>query len=211
MSADAVTVPAAIRRAVSPEDAARGDFYALLARFFASAPDAPLLASLAAADSIPADGDPALARAWQGLVDASSVMDPDAAREEYAALFEAVGKAEVSVYAGFYGGAPSIDHPRVRIQADLAALGLARPASLTEPEDHYSGLFEVMRILVAGGASRGPAPVAEQKRFFETHLEPGLARFFAAVGRAPRANYYRHVAAVGAAFGALESESFQLD
>jgi TorA maturation chaperone TorD len=211
VSAEAVAVPVAVRRAVPPEDAARGDFYALLARLFVAAPDAALLSSLAAADPIPAEGDPTLARAWQGLVDASSVMDPDAARDEFAALFEGVGKAEVSVYAGFYGGAPSIDHPRVRIQADLAALGLARPETVTEPEDHYSGLFEVMRVLVAGGAARGAGPVAEQKRFFETHLKPGAGRFFAAVGRAPGANYYRHVAAVGAAFIALESESFQLD
>ena len=211
MSAEAVAAPVAIRRPVAPEDAARADFYALLARMFVAAPDGPLLASLAEAPPIPADGDPALARAWQSLVDASSVMDADAAHEEYAALFEGVGMAAVSLYAGFYGGAPSIDHPRVRIQADLAELGLARPASLTEPEDHYSGLFEVMRVLVGGGANRSAATLAEQKRFFETHLKPGAPRFFAAVGQAPGTNYYRHVAAVGAAFMALESESFQLD
>ncbi|HUP98535.1 MAG TPA: molecular chaperone TorD family protein [Usitatibacter sp.] len=208
---EAVSVPVTVRRTLAAEDAARADFYALLARFFVAAPDAALLANLAAADAIPADGDPALSRAWRDLVDASSAMDADAARDEFAALFEGVGKAEVSVYAGFYGGAPSIDHPRVRIQADLAALGLARPSTVTEPEDHYSGLFEAMRVLVAGGAARGAATVAEQKRFFQDHLQPGMGRFFTAVGRSPAANYYRHVAAVGAAFTALESESFQLD
>jgi len=201
--------PVAIHRVAAPEEAARADFYALLARMLTAPPDAALLAQLGAADAI-VDGDPDLARAWQGLTQASSAMDPDAAAEEHEALFAGVGKSEVSLFAGFYGGAPSIDHPRVRIQADLAALGLERRA-VTEPEDHYAGLFEVMRVLVAGGAGRSPATVAEQRRFHDSHLEPGVARFFAALASAQHANYYRHVAAVGRAFMALESESFRLD
>jgi TorA maturation chaperone TorD len=116
----------------------------------------------------------------------------------------------VSIYAGFYSGAPAVDHPRVRIQADLAQLGLA-PQVATEPEDHFGVIFDAMRVLVAGGAGRGPAPLAEQRRFFERHLRPGAARFLAAVGAAKEANYYRRVAALAAAFVALETESFQLD
>jgi TorA maturation chaperone TorD len=121
-----------------------------------------------------------------------------------------VGKAPVSIYAGFHGGAPAVDHPRVRIQADLAALGLARTAT-TEPEDHYGVIFDTMRVLVAGGAGREPATAPEQARFFDRHVRPGAARFFAAVGSSARANYYRHVAALGAAFIALETQSFQMD
>ena len=210
MNAPAVA-PVKVRRAASPEDAARADFYALLARFFLQAPDGGLLASLARAAPLPGEGDPDLARAWQGLVDASSVMDGDAAREEFDALFVSTGKAPVSLYAGFYGGAPAIDHPRVRILNDLAALGLGRPPTVTEPEDHLAGLFEVMRVLAAGGAGRDPATIAEQRKFYQAHLEPGVTKFFAAVAAAPGANYYRRVAAVGAAFAALESESFKLD
>ena len=203
--------PVRVRRAPSPEDAARADFYALLARFFHDAPDASLLSSLSQAGPLPAHGDPELSRAWQGLVGASSAMDADAAREEFDALFVSTGKSPVSLYAGFYGGAPAIDHPRVRILNDLAALGLGRPETVVEPEDHYAGLFEVMRVLAAGGAGRDPATVAEQRTFYQAHLEPGVSKFFAAVAAAPGANYYRQVAAVGAAFAALESESFKLD
>ena len=201
----------AIRRTATPEDAARGDFYALLARLFVAPADDALLASLAAAGPLPADGDPELARAWQGLVDASSAMDADAARDEYEALFLSTGKAPVSLYAGHYMGAPAIDHPRVNILNDLARLGLGRPATVTEPEDHFAGLFEVMRVLAAGGAGRDPAPLPQQRSFYQAHLEAGIAKFFAAVASAPGANYYRRIAAVGAAFAALESESFRLE
>src|ERR1700694_4760452 len=101
-------------RALPPEEAARGDFYALLARMLHTAPDGALLANLAAAPPIPFEGDAELAKAWQDLVNASSAMDAEAAADEFEALFFGVGKAAVSVYAGFYGGAPAADHPRVR-------------------------------------------------------------------------------------------------
>lgn len=209
MSARAAVAPIALKRSVAPEEAARADFYALLARLLNAPPDGPLLAELAAAAAI--EGDPGLARAWQDLVHASSAMDADAAAEEYEKLFVGMGKSQVSVYAGFYAGAPSIDHPRVRIQSDLAALGLVRNPQVTEPEDHFGGLFEVMRVLAAGGAGREGAPLADQRRFFDAQVKPGAARFFEALGRARDSNYYRHVAALGAAFVALESESFLLE
>ena len=207
----AVATPVTLQRPLPPEEAARADFYALLARLLHSPPDQRLLADLGAAPALPQEGAPDLAKAWQDLVNASSVMDEDAAAEEYEQLFVGMGKAKVSIYAGYYGGAPAIDHPRVRIQADLAALGLGRSAGNREPEDHYASLLDVMRVLVAGGAGREPATLAEQKRFFDAHLAPGLAAFFARVGQTAEANYYRAVGAVGAAFTSLEMQSFQLD
>jgi len=206
---EALAAAVALHRALPAEEAARGDFYALLARLFLAPPDAALLRSLAAAPLI--EGRGVLGEAWKALVEASSAMDADAASEEYEALFAGVGRARVSIYAGHYSGAAAIDHPRVRIRADLAALGLGQRDSVTEPEDHFAGLFEAMRVLAAGGAGRSPAALAEQRRFFEAHVEPGGPRFCAAVCGAAEANYYRRVAAFGAAFLALESESFQLD
>jgi TorA maturation chaperone TorD len=200
-----------LRRRPAPEEAGRADFYALLARLFHSAPDAALLSTLATAAPIPAEGDPALSQAWARLVQASAAMHPDAAAEEYEVLFTGVGKSRVSLYAGRYSGATAVEHPRVRIQNDLAALGLERPQSISEPEDHFAGLFDVMRVLAGGGAGRDPADLAEQRRFYEAHVGPGVRGFLAAVGSANEANYYRHVAAVAAAFVALEEESFKLD
>ena len=68
-----------------------------------------------------------------------------------------------------------------------------------------------MRVLVAGGAGRGPATLGEQKLFYEAHVKPGVGAFLAAVREAPESNYYRRVAAVGEAFVGIENESFNLD
>lgn len=209
MSAQAAPAPVRLRRNLPPEEAARADFHALIAALLNGPPDAGLLSHLACAG--PIEGDADLARAWQGLVQASSAMDADAAAEEYESLFAGLGKAKVSIYAGHYVGAPAVDHPRVRIQAALADLGLAREPRVTEPEDHLGHLFETMRVLVSGTATRPPAGLPGQKAFFEEHVGPAAARFFEALGRAPEANYYRQVAAVGAAFTALEWQSLQLE
>ena len=196
-------------RPVAPEDAARADFYALLAALFHHAPDAKLLQTLAIAPPIDG-GSEGLARAWSELVAASAAMDPEAAAEEYEALFVGVGKARVSVYSGWYTSALWMEPARVRIIEALAALGLARPAGVSEPEDHFAALFETMRVLVAGGAGRAPASLAEQRAFYESHVKPGVGHFLAAVREAPESNYYRKVAAVGEAFVGIENESFNL-
>jgi len=208
---NAVATPVTIHRALAAEESARADFYALLGRLFQDAPDNALLHLLSSAEPIPAEGDPRLAKAWQELVDASSAMDADAALEEYEALFGGVGKAAVSLYAGFYAGAAAVDHPRVRIRADLAGLGLAPRDDSPEPEDHFGGIFDAMRVLVGGGAGRGPATVQEQRRFFESHLQPAMGGFLRTLAAANGANYYRKVAALAAAFLAIETESFDLD
>jgi TorA maturation chaperone TorD len=205
----AAAAPVLLQRRLPAEEAARADFHALIARLFHDAPDAALLASLAAAPEL----DPAslLAPAWRELCLASQAMDAEAAREEYETLFVGVGKAEVSIYAGYYAGAPAADHPRVRLKRQLAALGLDAREDNPEPLDHFAGLFDVMRVLVAGGAGRASASVEEQQHFFEEHLEHAAPAFFAAIEAAPIANYYRKVARFAAAFVAFEAQSFALE
>ncbi len=203
----AAAAPVEIRRRLPAEEAARADFHALLARLLQAPADASLLAQIAAA---PAMEGP-LRASWQGLVDASSVMDPEAAREEYEALFVGMGKALVSIYAGVDLGAPAADHPRVRIQKELADLGFARRDGATEPEDHIAGLFEMMRVLAGGAPGRDPAPLPRQRVFFDTYLARAALGFFEAVQAEPQANYYRKVAEFGAAFIAFEAQSFDLD
>ena len=198
-----------LQRRLPAEEAARADFYALLARLLHGAPDASLLASLAQAPQLGGDGE--FDGAWSALCLASRAMDAEAARDEYEALFIGVGKARVSIYAGFYTGAPAADHPRVRLQRELAEFGLAPKAGNPEPEDHLAGLFDVMRVLVAGGAGRGPATLSQQRRFFDEYLARGARGFFAAVLASPDANYYRRVAQLGCAFLDLEAQSFELD
>ena len=66
MNAD--TAPLQMVSTLPPEEAARADFYALIARLFYAPPDAALLETLAAANEIVAeDGAASLALAWRDL------------------------------------------------------------------------------------------------------------------------------------------------
>ena len=84
-----------------PEEVARANFYALLARLFYAAPDAALLDAIAAAGEIEAE-DGGIAAAWQGLARAATAADPEAVRDEYDTAFVGTGKAPVTLYACAY-------------------------------------------------------------------------------------------------------------
>jgi TorA maturation chaperone TorD len=209
-----------VQHRLEPEDQARADFYALLARLFAAAPDAALLAAIAAAVPLASDAPggmgPAageaktIAYAWDSLRAASAVIDPDAAGDEFQALFVGVGMSEVSLYASHYLG-PQSGRPLAAVRATLAALGLARRPGSSEFEDHLSVELEVMRMLVAGDAGRRPATIAEQRAFCETHLLPWAFDCCAAISTSLLANYYRQVASFASCFLALERDSFAIE
>src|SRR6478735_6774298 len=85
----------------APEDRARADLYALIARFFYAPPDAQLLEAIAEADEIVGEDDSvALADAWRRLQAACAATDEEAAQEEYDGLLIGVGKAVVPPYVG---------------------------------------------------------------------------------------------------------------
>ena len=199
---------------LEPEDQARADFYALLARLYAAAPDAPLLAAIATAGSL--DGDAGvedsndLAAAWDSLRAASAETDPTSVADEYQALFIGGGKSEVSLYATHYLG-PQSGRPLAEVRAALAALGLARRPEQSEFEDHLSVLLETMRMLVAGDADRRPASIAEQKAFCERHLLPWAFDCCSAITQNSVAKFYRQVASYTSSFLALERDSFAID
>jgi TorA maturation chaperone TorD len=111
--------------ALAPEDAARADFYALLARLWHSGPDAPLLAAIAAADEIAAEGDQTgLADAWRQLQAAAAAADAETARTEHDALFVGTGRAAVTPYASHYLTETARERLLVALRDELVELGL---------------------------------------------------------------------------------------
>jgi len=187
---------------VESEDQARADFYALLARLYASAPDAALLSSIAACDE--------LADTWRKLIAASSAMDPAAAADEYQTLFVGVGKSEVSVHASAYVKSPGRT-PLIEIRASLAKLGLARQSGVNVYEDHLATVCETMRALILGAGRGEPFAFAEQREFFEAHVKPWVFDCCTAIQNSPVANYYRRVAEFTQLFMVIERDSFTID
>lgn len=210
-AATAATSPVAVHPNLAPEDRARGEFYAVLARLFASAPDAELLRLIAVAPELPSDeGDSDLPRAWNRLRDASSVMEAEAADDEYTTLFIGVGRSEIDLHASHWIGAAKAEKPLVAVRADLARLGLARLTDVNIYEDHLSVLLETMRVLILGSPGRVPGTIAEQQAFFAAHITPWVDACCDAINDKPVASYYRCVAQLLKSMLAIERDAFAI-
>ena len=199
---------------IAPEEQARADFYALLARLYAAAPDAALLSSIAVCDELSADAEGeagrALAETWRRLIAASTAMDPAAAADEYQTLFIGVGKSEVSAHASAYVKFPG-SSPLIEVRAALARLGLARQSGVNIYEDHLAAVCETMRVLITGAGGGEPFAFAQQREFFESHVKPWVLDCCTAIQNSPIANYYRRVAEFTQLFMVIERDSFAIE
>ena len=191
------------------EDQARADLYALLSRLLLSAPDPALLDALGSADPILAEGgEPALEQSWERLVLASSVMDIEAVRDEFDALFISVGTPPLNPYGSRYLAGYLNDTPLAELRADLARFGVQRMRGVGEFEDHLGALCETMRVLITGAPGIARQPLARQQAFFEVHIAPWYARCVDDIAGAEGANYYRLVARLAGAFLDIEAQAF---
>ena len=148
---------------------------------------------------------------WDNLRAASSVMEPEAAQQEYIDLFIGVGKSEVNLHGSHWLTGFMMEKPLVELRKALASLGLQRAAHATMLEDHLSALCETMRLLIAGGPGRAPTAADEQHEFFAAHIDPWFERCTGAICAHTVANYYRPVAEFTESFMVLERESFAID
>ena len=200
----------ALPHPVSAEDRIRADLYALVARLFAAAPDAELLDLLGRAPELPDEAASPLAAAYNALLRASRAMDAEAAEQEYTDLFVGVGKSEVNLHGSHWLTGFMMDKPLAELRTDLAELGLERRDSTDLLEDHLAAVAEVMRLLVAGGEGRPPAPLAVQQRFFASRIASWALVCCDAICACPLANYYRPAAEFTRQFLAIERDSFAM-
>lgn len=200
------------RRYVAPEDQGRANFYALISRLFADAPDAALLTAIGGSPPLAAEDDGALlSLAWSRLIAACSVMDVEAARDEYDALFIGVGKAPLNLHASHHLTGFMMEQPLADVRRSLATLGFARIESQTMVEDHLASLCEVMRLLIVGAEGVEQKDLSTQRQFFDAHLASWFESCCGAIVKSPLANFYSVVAQFASSFLQVERDSFAID
>jgi TorA maturation chaperone TorD len=184
-----------------PEEAARANFYALLARLFYAPPDATLLKAIAG-DTMEGD----LADPWSDLARAAADADAEAVREEYETAFIGTGKAPVTLYTSAYTIRYSSEVPLAELRGELAALGLARRAEVREPEDHIAALCDTMRHLIA----EQKIDLDQQRRFFNRWIAPTVEPLCGAIERSEKTRFYKPVARFAKSFLVLEQAAFEM-
>jgi TorA maturation chaperone TorD len=176
----------------------RAQTYALLATLLNSEPSRELLANLAALDIV--EPDSPMGKQWLQLREAAKAIDFDSLADEYQALFIGVTHGELIPYGSYYQTGFLMEEPVAVLRSDLAKLGLERQENVTEPEDHIAAQCDVMRlILMAEGT-----PIVSAEQFFQRHLAPWVAKFFADMTAAKSAIFYRSVGQFGETFFELE-------
>jgi TorA maturation chaperone TorD len=134
---------------------------------------------------------------------------PQAATDEWDALFGGVGKPEVFVYASHHLAGFLNERPLAALREDLARLGLTRDAQRGETEDHVAFVFEVMRWLVAGD-DLALCNLEQQRRFFRAHVQTWVEALCDAVQAHPKARLSRALAELTRAFVQVETQAFDL-
>jgi len=184
-------------------DVLRGAEYALLSVLLGKAPSEELLSRLS---GLRGDAT-ALGLAHIDLANAAQAIDETSAGREYFNLFVGVGRGELLPYGSYYQTGFLHERPLARVREDLALLGIERVDSVREPEDHIAILCEIMSGLAQGEYD---ADAQAQARFFERHIAPWAARFFADLETTGAAQFYKSVGRVGRTFIELEAEAFKL-
>jgi TorA maturation chaperone TorD len=197
-----MTQPLQFVETLPPEEVARANFYALLARLFYAPPDAPLLRTLAT-ETLDGDG---IAETWSALAQAAAGADVEALREEYDKVFVGTGKAPVTLFTGAYSIRYTSEVPLVDLRGELARLGLSRREEVHEPEDHIAALCDTMRHLVA----QQKRPLEEQKRFFDRWIAPAYGPLCTAIERSDKTEFYKSVARFAKSFFELEQTAFEM-
>ena len=182
----------------------RAGAYDLLAALLRAEPGDEVLARAAGLDGVAGSSELEAAMAALGLA-ARSFSAAEAARE-YFDLFIGIGRGELVPYGSWYQTGFLMERPLSDLRNDLAEMGFARDPSVCEPEDHVAALCEVMSMLCLESADPD-----RERRFYRRHLAPWVGRFYADLGAAKGARFYRSVARFGAAFSAFEARYLEMD
>lgn len=191
------------------EELQRAELYGLLAQLWLAPPPASLLQAFSVAITQAPERGSFLEEPWEQLVSAMRQTTPQAAQQEFDALFQGVGKPQVFVYGSYHLSGFLNEKPLAELRADLHALGLTRDPQRLETEDHVAYVLEVMRYLIAGD-DVAICNLEQQRRFFRQHVQPWVGLLCDDVQAQPNASLWHSVARLTAAFIQVETQGFDL-
>ena len=190
---------------ITAEDRLRADLYEYLGLMLARPPDRALLDRTAA---LRGDDTP-LGQAVTALARVARHTGPQAAEREFTQLFIGLGRGELLPYASYYLTGFLNEKPLAGLRRDMAARGMRRAENVYEPEDNIASCMEMMAGLITGRFG-APAPLDDQKTFFNRHVGPWAGHFFADLEAARNSVLYAPLGAVGRAFMEIETQAFRM-
>ncbi len=195
----------AVTAEIIEEDLLRAHVYRLLAKLLRASPDKDTLHSISQLNG----DDSELGQALATLAKVAGKVTAEQTAEEYQNLFIGVGRGELLPYGSYYLTGFLNEKPLAKLRKDMAAIGIERRDAVCEPEDHIAALCEMMAGLITGEYGE-PLALAEQKRFYGTHVEPWAAHFFTDLEGARSSKLYGAIGSIGKAFMDIETSAFRM-
>jgi TorA maturation chaperone TorD len=124
-------------------------------------------------------------------------------------LFGGVGKPEVYLYGSHFLSGFLNEKPLARLRTELISLGLERSEVMSDTEDHFAYLCEVMRYLIAGD-DVAVANLTRQREFFSTHMQPWVNLMCDDIQNNSKAKFYASLAELTRAFMGIEAQGFDM-
>ncbi len=190
---------------IAEEDRMRADLYDFLGLLLARPPSQTVLTQTATLSG----DDTALGQSISGLARVAHVTKPAAAEREFNALFIGLGRGELLPYASYYLTGFLNEKPLAQLRTDMASRGITRAPNVYEPEDNIASLMEMMGGMIAGRFGE-PAGLATQQEFWNRHIGPWAAHFFADLEAAKNSVFYASVGAIGRNYMEIEKEGFRM-
>jgi TorA maturation chaperone TorD len=191
------------------EETARSEMYGLIAGVLYASPAIEFIAQIrVSVTDAPAAG-AFLEEPWRNFVGVTRSMTDQAIRDEYDALFGGVGKPEIYLYGSHYLSGFLNEKPLTRLRTELNSLGLERSDLMSDTEDHFAYLCEVMRYLIAGD-DVAVANLTRQREFFSTHIQPWVNLMCDDIQNNTKAHFYASLAELIRAFMGVEAQGFDM-
>lgn len=190
---------------IDPEDRARAELYEFLGLLLAKPAEASLLEQIA---GLKAEDTP-LGQTLGLISRIASVTSAEAAEREFNDLFIGLGRGELLPYASHYLTGFLNEKPLANLRSDMARRGIQRAEGKYEPEDNIASLMEMMGGMIVGRFGTVTS-VAEQKEFFNAHVEPWAIHFFTDLEATNSSVFYGAVGSLGKQFMEVEAEAFAM-
>lgn len=188
---------------LAPEDFLRAQLYQLIAAPFSAPPTSEILAAFAAID-----GDNSrLGQALKSCAAAAAHASPEAEDDAFHELFIGIGSGVLIPFGSYYLTGFLHEKPLAKLRDDMAALGVEHNPDIKEPEDHIASVLEMMAGLIEG--RYGPAAsLAEQKKFYDAHVNSWAPHFFKDLSETKQSAFYAAVGVLGSIFMEIEAQAF---
>ncbi len=191
---------------IAPEDESRAAIYAMLAKLLSAPPSEEQLSDLARLQGSETEFGQTIARLSQAARDTTAAREEDA----YHDLFIGLTRGKLLPYGSYYLTGFLHEKPLARLRNTMAQIGIEADPDVKDPEDHIASVLDMMGGLIRGDFGQ-PVPMAQQRIFFQDHVQSWAPYFFRDLEKVEESQLYAAIGAVGRVFLELEEAAFSMD